>query len=121
MRSWILMGVLAVPVVSHAADSHPDLSTVHGLYQLCLDKDLSLACGGYIAGVADSMHWSTAVLENEHDIHLNTDWCAPASTTKEQGVQAFKNWHNAHPEAWQMSSVAGVMAALQATWPCKKK
>jgi len=117
----IVVGALASLCLGAAptdAPSHPNLTTIHGLYQACLDQYLSLYCTGYVAGVGDSMHASTAALETKPDIHLNTDWCAPASTNNAQLVQAFKSWHDQNPESWQKAAVAGVTAALQATWPC---
>ena len=117
----IIVGALASLCLDAApADvpPRPNLTTIHGLYQACLDQFLSLYCTGYVAGVGDSMHASTAALETKREIQLNTDWCAPASTTNAQLVQAFKSWHDQHPESWQGAAVAGVTAALQATWPC---
>ena len=100
MKKQLVFAALLAPMslCSVQADSHADL-----------------------AGVGDSLHASNAVLETEHGIHLNTDWCAPSSATNEQFVKAFKNWHDQHPESWQRLAVAGVMAALQTTWPCEKK
>jgi len=110
---------LCMSAASAEPPAHPNLTTIHGLYQACLDQYLSLYCTGYVAGVGDSMHGSTAVLETEHGIHLNTDWCAPGSTNNAQLVEAFKKWHDQHPESWQKLAVVGVTAALQATWPCQ--
>jgi hypothetical protein len=101
------------------APPRPNLTTIHGLYQACLDQFLSLYCTGYVAGVGDSMHASTAALETRHEPPSNSDWCAPASTTNAQLVQVFKSWHDQHPESWQGAAVAGVTAALQANWPCQ--
>lgn len=126
MKTAAAAGVIVGVIVSLCLDVAPadvppraNLTTIHGLYQACLDQYLSLYCTGYVAGVGDSMHASTAVLETKHESQLNTDWCAPASTTNAQLVQAFKNWHDQHPESWQGAAVAGVIAALQATWPCQ--
>jgi hypothetical protein len=123
MKKQLAFAVLLASLsLSNAqAESHPSLTTIHGLYQACLDNYLSLYCTGYIAGVGDSMHASSAVLETDHGIHLNTDWCAPSSATNEQFVKAFKNWHDQHPNSWQRLAVAGVIAALQTTWPCEKR
>jgi len=123
MKKQLVLAALLAPMFlcNVQADSHANLATIHGLYQACQDKYLSLYCTGYIAGVGDSLHASNAVLETEHGIHLNTDWCAPSSATNEQFVEAFKNWHDQHPGSWQQLAVAGVMAALQTTWPCEKK
>jgi hypothetical protein len=126
MKTVAAAGIVVISVTSLClgaapadAPSHPNLTTIQGLYQACLDQYLSLYCTGYVAGVGDSMHASTAaVLETKPDVHLNTDWCAPASTTNAQLVEAFKNWHDQHPESWQRLAVAGVTAALRATWPC---
>jgi hypothetical protein len=118
----IVVSALAALSVSTAPADTPtraNLTTVHGLYQACLDQYLSLYCTGYVAGVGDSMHASTAALEKQHDIHLSTDWCAPASTVNAQLVQAFKSWHDQHPESWQELATIGVSASLQATWPCQ--
>lgn len=123
MTAVVIVSALASLCVSAAPADTParaNLTTIHGLYQACLDQYLSLYCTGYVAGVGDSMHASTAVLLTEHGVHLNTDWCAPNSTTNAQLVQAFKSWHDQHPESWERLAVAGVTAALQATWPCQE-
>ena len=94
----------------------PDFATVHGLYHTCSgEDDLSKGyCLGFIAGVAATMRTSTLTLGQQRSFAF----CAPKSTTHEQAVQAFKNWHEQHPEHWQRSAEVGVMAALQETWPC---
>jgi|SRR6516162_449144 hypothetical protein len=109
---------LCLSAAAADAPARPNLTTIHGLYQACLDQYLSLYCTGYVAGVGDSMHASAAALEAKPDIHLNIDWCPPASTANAQLVQAFKTWHDQHPDSGQGAAVAGVTAALQATWPC---
>src|SRR5215472_9951933 len=121
MRAVAVAGSIAgafAPLCLSAAPAdappRPNLTTIHGLYQACLDQYLSLYCTGYVAGVGDSMHASAAALETKPDIRLNIDWCAPASTTNAQLVQAFKSWHDQHPDSWQGAAVAGVTAALQA-------
>src|SRR5262252_1046129 len=96
-----------------------NFQTVHGLYRICSNPShvQQSYCFGFVAGVAAAMHASTALLEGR-GIHAKLNWCATDSPTHEEKVQAFKNWHNRHPELWQDAPEFGVIAALQATWPC---
>jgi hypothetical protein len=34
-------------------------------------------------------------------------------------IQAFINWAEKNPQKWDMNKTAGVITALQETWPCK--
>jgi hypothetical protein len=118
--AFVVVIISANWVCAAHADSEPDVTTVHGLYQACTDPKLMFLrgyCFGFIDGVGMMMHASSGMLEKQ-GIHLNTDWCEPGGTTREQAVQAFKSWHDAHPQHWQLTSVAAVITALQASWPC---
>jgi len=94
-----------------------NFQTVHGLYRICSNPShvQQSYCFGFIAGVAAAMHASTALLE-ARGIHAKLNWCATDSPTHEEKVQAFKNWHNRHPELarcsriWRYRSVASDLA-----------
>ena len=96
-----------------------DFQTVQGLYRMCTHPShvQQSYCFGFVDGVEAALHASTALLE-ARGIHANLNWCATGSPTREQKVQAFKNWHDRHPDLWQDAPELGVIAALRATWPC---
>ena len=97
----------------------PDFNTTHGLYRLCTDPSQvqQSYCLGFVAGVAAALRASTALLEGR-GVHESVNWCGTDRITHEQKVQAFRNWHDQHSEHWQDAPELGVIAALQATWPC---
>lgn len=112
--------IVASQCVCAANAAEPqDFQTVHGLYRMCTDSGQAQQsyCLGFVAGVAGAMHASTAFLESR-GVQENTNWCEADKVTHEQKVQAFKKWHDQHPERWQDAPALGVISALQATWPC---
>ena len=72
-------------------------------------------CVAYMEGAVD---YHDAITEHEN---LKRLICYPASATREQGVQAFIEWGQAHSgDAKLMAepTVIGVVRALAAKWPC---
>jgi hypothetical protein len=112
---------MSLCLTSTARASAADASTIHSLYRACTDKNNYSNfgfCLGFIEGVGHMMHITQMGKPGESPTSL--EWCAPEDTTREQTLQAFKNYHDAHPEQWQMPGMAGVMFALLSTWPCQK-
>jgi hypothetical protein len=124
MKKLVLLALLIAPctvAITQAAAPVPDTSTVHGLYKACTDPPpgaLQLYCIGYIGGVADMMMVAKADANKTHS-PSGLAYCSEAPITREQTIQAFKNFHDQHPEYWNLQSIVGIMVALQQTWPCK--
>jgi hypothetical protein len=120
----IVITVLAATslcLTSTARAAAADTSTIHSLYQACTATNNASnfgVCLGFIEGVGHMMHMTQ--LGKPGQSLTDIEWCSPDHLTREQTLQAFKNWHDAHPEQWDMPGVVGVMLALLSTWPCPK-
>jgi hypothetical protein len=96
-----------------------DTSTIHSLYRACTETNNPSnfgVCLGFIEGVGHMM--LITQLGKPGQPLTDLEWCQPDHITREQTLQAFKNYHDAHPEQWDMPGMAGVMFALMSTWPC---
>jgi hypothetical protein len=112
---------MSLCLTSTARADAADTSTIHSLYRACTETNNPSnfgVCLGYIEGVGHMMHLTQ--LGKPGQSVTNIEWCHPERLTREQTLQAFKNYHDAHPEQWDMPGVAGVMFALLSTWPCQK-
>lgn len=66
-------------------------------------------CLGFTAGVANAMFLSSGDIKACPGDHLISHGAIQ---------RAFIEWADLHPEHWGMSSLVGVVLAVQATWPC---
>jgi hypothetical protein len=118
---WMILFALTTLALVSRADADEQPNTIHGLYLQCTSTTVVAPvayCTGYLEGVAASMMAADSVLVAK-GLHYNLGWCGDAHVTNEQLIQAFKNWHDKHPQFWDKPKVLGVTAALQETWPCK--
>jgi hypothetical protein len=94
--------------------------TAHDLYDVCTTRNAvgEMFCAGYISGVARMFG---LVPELYSLPRTGLRWCHTERVSNAQMLQAFKNWHNAHPEKWDMPSELAVITALMDTWPCKRQ
>jgi hypothetical protein len=69
-------------------------------------------CYGYITGAAQFYY---AALGPEGIAPIA---CPPAGVTRQQAVDMFLTWAQAHPELMNEEPIQGLMRAAAATWPC---
>jgi hypothetical protein len=102
-----------------AGDEVEDASSIHGLYLQCTSTAVPqrMLCLGFLDGIAAGMTAADAVT-SQQGYKLNLGWCSDGKISGAQLEQAFKNWHDKHPQHWDKLNSIGVIASIQETWPC---
>jgi hypothetical protein len=116
---WIVMAAMQLASGAKA----DQLTNVQQLLDMCngpYGSPGTIWCAAYIAGVGGGMEANGIALSRftPRDANVLRIISACGVPTVGAGVQAFKNWAQAHPELWTLDSFTGVMKALQQTWPC---
>ncbi|MDJ0950418.1 MAG: Rap1a/Tai family immunity protein [Alphaproteobacteria bacterium] len=129
MRLRLTAVVLALALAPSlaAAVEEADFKLLHteDLLDVCaagpnspLHRQAANFCIAYIEGAVDYHDAISAHKQMERLI------CYPSDVTRTQGVQAFVEWAQANKSDTKLmreATVVGVVRALAAKWPCKKK
>jgi hypothetical protein len=78
------------------------------------DLHQQMYCAGYLTASIDNM----MVLGDDASTQA-FGICPKTAITAGAAAQAFKNWAQKHPEAWNLQRYLGTLWALQEVWPCK--
>ena len=127
MRLTPLLGAAALglwPGLAHALDfSSFSLKTTEDLYRVCSDaaddplhREALDFCEGFLLG---AVSYHDAISDRRH---LKRLICYPETATRDQGIEAFVEWAQAHREDRKFMSdppVMGMVRGLAARWPCK--
>jgi hypothetical protein len=118
VRIWIVGALQVLLLCGTVKANEPDkLGTAHNLYRTCtsgIPLDATY-CLGFIRGVGATMRVGRELLDHKEE---TLSWCHSEEVSNAQMLQAFKNWHDMHPESWKFNAEVGVMLALAQTWPC---
>src|SRR5580704_9505393 len=116
MKILLLMLILMAPVCAIAQTPSVDPSQkVQGLYDNCknsLGSDDRTFCYAYISGIGDQLSWMGESHAQHPDIAAICGHPSYGAMT-----QAFINFAEQNPKAWDWPRIVGVVAALQVNWP----
>lgn len=131
LRKWIGTLSLAVcgsvslsPIAFAAATDSSSLASMKldsagDVVQVCTvaptDQNYDAALGFCYGFFEGAIRYHQAMAGSDIKRHLV---CAPAGTTRLQGVEVFVNFMQEHPEYASEGSIDAVFRALMARWPC---
>jgi hypothetical protein len=122
----LMIGCFSALLLSQTARADDGTAlTVDGLSRSCLSPQVGeqTFCAGYVTGMADLAMLNALVAKQNHSSYELSAFCnqpTTASVSHAALIQAFRNWHDKHPEMWTQPAIVGVIKGLQDAWPCPK-
>ncbi len=112
----LLLALFIAPSPSHAVEDR----TVQTLLENCESNEAieNALCAGLISGVGSVLDFNCGYSAEGYNIpdYLMADI---DGVTNGALIQAFKNWARDNPQTWKYSEIAGVVFAINSTFPCK--
>mgnify|MGYP003639931047 CR=1 len=120
-RFSILFGSMLVAAFLPLTEAKAEApKSVQDFVEACKNGHPSfLYCIGVANGVLATMGLVGTLQGKNADSRLPAH-CAPNFVSNGQAIQAFQNWAQANPKAWQLDGQYGLMIAIEQTWPCKQ-
>ena len=118
MKRHIATVLMVLFVANAALVPSAGAQTLQQMREACRRSDGAGICAAYVRGVFDFMTVIGRADSLLPSFRRDYGICFQGDMTGAQAVQAFINWANENPVAWQKPAFLGVVIALRETFPC---